>query len=45
MMEIAGINIIQVAEVIIALAATYIIAKTISRTLEKILKNTVPGTN
>jgi len=40
MMEIAGINIIQVAEVIIALAATYIIAKTIARTLEKIFEKT-----
>lgn len=40
MMEIAGINIIQVVEVIIALAATYIIAKIISRILEKIFEKT-----
>lgn len=40
MMEIAGINIIQVVEVIIALAATYIVAKIISRTLEKIFEKT-----
>jgi len=40
MMEIAGINIIQVAEVIITLAATYIIAKAVSRALEKIFEKT-----
>lgn len=40
MMEIAGINIIQVVEVIITLAATYIIAKIVSRTLEKIFEKT-----
>jgi len=40
MMEIAGINIIQVVEVIITLAVTYIIAKIISKTLEKIFEKT-----
>jgi len=39
-MEIAGINIIQVVEVIITLAATYIIAKAVSRALEKIFEKT-----
>jgi small-conductance mechanosensitive channel len=40
MMEIAGINVIQVIEVVIALATTYIIAKIISRSLEKIFEKT-----
>lgn len=40
MMEIAGINIIQVVEVVIALVTTYIIAKITSRSLEKIFEKT-----
>jgi len=39
-MQIAGIEIIQVIEVIIALTATYIIAKIVSRTLMKVFEKT-----
>ncbi len=39
-MRIAGIEVIQVVQVIIALVATYIIAKIVSRTLAKIFEKT-----
>lgn len=39
-MQITGIEIIQVVQVIIALVATYIIAKIVSRTLGKIFEKT-----
>ncbi len=39
-MQIAGIEVIQVIQVIIALVATYIIAKIVSRTLAKIFEKT-----
>ena len=39
-MEIAGIDIIQVVEVVIVLAATYLIARFVSKTFEKIFEKT-----
>jgi len=39
-LQIAGIEVIQVIQVIIALVATYIIAKIVSRTLAKIFEKT-----
>ena len=39
-MQIAGIDLIQVIQVVIALAATYVIAKIVSRTLAKIFEKT-----
>jgi len=39
-MEIVGIDIIQVVEVVIALAATYLIARIVTKTLEKIFEKT-----
>ncbi len=39
-MQIAGIEVIQVIQVIMALVATYIIAKIVSRTLAKIFEKT-----
>jgi len=39
-LQIAGIDLIQVIQVVIALAATYVIAKIVSRTLAKIFEKT-----
>jgi len=39
-MEIAGINVIQVIEVIVALAVTYLVARIISRVLAKVFEKT-----
>ena len=39
-MQVAGIDLIQVIQVVIALAATYVIAKIVSRTLAKIFEKT-----
>lgn len=39
-MQVAGIDITQVIEVIIALTATYLIARTVSKTLVKIFEKT-----
>jgi len=40
MMEFAGIDLVQVIEVIVALVVTYLIAKLVSRALEKIFERT-----
>ena len=40
MWQIGGVDIVQVIEVIIALAATYLIAKVVSRALAKIFEKT-----
>jgi small conductance mechanosensitive channel len=39
-MEIAGINVIQVIEVIVALAVTYLVARIVSRVLAKMFEKT-----
>jgi len=39
-MEIAGINVIQVIEVIVALAVTYLVARIVSRVLAKVFEKT-----
>jgi len=39
-LQVAGIDLIQVIQVVIALAATYVIAKIVSRTLAKIFEKT-----
>jgi small conductance mechanosensitive channel len=39
-MEIAGIDVVQVTEVIVALAATYLTARIVSRTLAKVFEKT-----
>ena len=39
-MQIAGIDVIQVVQVVIALVATYIVAKIVARTLAKIFEKT-----
>lgn len=40
MVQIAGVDIIQVVEVVIVLAATYLIARIVTRTLAKIFEKT-----